>query len=78
MEFKLSNWILFENQKPSNGQHVFYYFNILGVFEGYYEEFFHEELGVNEEVFHGKDGWLGDGEVTHWMPYVDEFPSPPQ
>ncbi len=71
------NWILFKEQKPENGQHVYYYFSLLGVYEGYYEEFFCEELGSWEEVFHGDHGFLGGGEVTHWMPYVDEFPSAP-
>lgn len=72
------NWILFKEQKPENGQHVYYYFDVLGIFEGYYEEFYDEELGSLEEIFHGKHGWLGDREVSHWMPYTDTFPSPPK
>lgn len=71
-------WIRFEDQKPKSGQHVYYYFDVLGVFDGYYEEAFSEELGTIEEMFYGKHGFLSGGEVTHWMPYTHERPSKPE
>lgn len=73
----MQDWILFSEQKPEDGQHVYYFFNILGIFEGYFEISFQEELGSWEECFYGKHGWLGGGEVTHWMPYTEERPSRP-
>lgn len=71
-------WILYKDQKPENGQHVYYYFDLLGLFEGFYEEIFCEELGSIENVFHSESGFLGNGEVTHWMPYTEERPSRPK
>jgi hypothetical protein len=72
------DWILFKEQKPKNKQHVYYYFDVFDrIYEGYYEEYYHEELGSWEEIFYGKHGFLGDGEVTHWTPYVDELPDKP-
>jgi hypothetical protein len=73
----IDEWISIEDRKPENGQHVYYFFDILGVFEGHYEELFCEELGSTEEVFHGRHGFLGGGEVTHWMPYRGEKPKRP-
>lgn len=73
-------WIKFSEAKPENGQHVYYYFDVFKeVYEGYYEEYWSEDTQGYEEIFYGKHGFLGGGEVTHWMPYIEYYlPDPPK
>lgn len=65
-------WFNIEKKQPEDGQDVFYFFDILGVYKGkykkvnYYEDY-PEMDPVYGDCFYGKKGFLTD-DVTHWMP----------
>jgi len=70
----MNNWIRIKDQKPEDGQDVFYFFDVLGVYKGRYlrkeypREMFEEGTEpVYGDCFYGKKGFLTD-DVTHWMP----------
>lgn len=63
-------WIKIEDQKPEEGQKVFYYFEYTGVNRGKYSRVDISEgcgEGAFADCFYGEKGFLGD-DVTHWMP----------
>lgn len=89
-------WISVKDQLPDDGELVFYYFKLLGVFAGEFsvEVLDPEVWGYDPEedggpflshVFVKRDGglpgFLGGGEVTHWMPREEgnlDCPDPPE
>ena len=85
------NWIHIKDQRPEDGQDVFYFFEVLGVYKGKYsrteypKELFEEGTEpVYGDTFYGEKGWLTD-DVTHWMPLnrvtaeMDDYlPAPPE
>jgi uncharacterized protein YbaR (Trm112 family) len=70
------NWIDIKDQKPEEDRELFYFFEVLGVYRGKYEqseyppELFEEGTEpVYGNSFYGSHGFLTD-DVSHWM-YVD-------
>lgn len=66
------SWIHIKDQKPEINQDVFYFFEVLGVYKGKYEQvnFYEDEEDIEPcwgDCFYGKNGFLTD-DVTHWMP----------
>ena len=68
------------DQKPAEGQNVYYFFKHVGVHKGKYSR---QELdaslfgaGVMADCFYGDMGWLCD-DVTHWMPRENATCFPP-
>lgn len=71
------NWIHINDQKPEDGQNVFYFFDVFGVYKGKYQKS-NYYVGHDDiescwcDCFYGKKGFLTD-DVTHWMPApIDE------
>ncbi len=81
-------WISIKDQRPTEEQDVFYFFEWTGVNKGKYQgvPYDPEHFGTDEDgnpyvgnCFYGKKGFLTD-DVTHWMPYDgnDELPPKPE
>ncbi len=57
-------WIKVGDVLPIEDQKVFYYFDVVGIFEG---EYYGQDEHDCGPCFGGDSGWLC-GDVTHWMP----------
>ena len=73
-------WIKIKDEKPIEGQELFYYFKYVGVHAGKYKRkelpyHFIKQRGVFMDVFYSKGGYLAD-DVTHWMPRKEGDPLP--
>ena len=70
-------WINIKDQAPQEKQLVWAFFDITGVCKMVY----HDLEGTQDKDF-GKHCFIGNGwlidDVTHWMPYCDEKPDPPE
>lgn len=78
-------WIRIDEQKPMEGQEVFYWFEPFEeIYKGkFFMDNYEGRLDWNPnkpggDIFADKGGWLTD-DVTYWMPYNngDKFPDPP-
>jgi hypothetical protein len=64
-----SKWISIEDQKPEEGQPVYYYFGVFdSVYDGYYKSYSDEYYpqGISSDIFYSALGFLTD-DVTWWM-----------
>ena len=72
-------WISIINQKPTEGQKVYYFSNFVGIFRGEY--FYDENSKSNPHKFYSEHGILDADDISHWMPYdhglKDVIPLPP-
>lgn len=71
------SWIEVKDEKPADGQKVFYFFPFLGVYKGNYkrtqypQEMFEEDTEpVYGDTFYSDRGFLTD-DVTHWKDATD-------
>ena len=64
------NWLKVADKLPEEGQHVWYYFEHTGVWEGHYKR------KGRCNIFYGEGGFLMD-DVTHWMPWTENEPEAP-
>jgi hypothetical protein len=75
------NWIKVSDRLPNEGQAVWYYFDICGVYHGEYQRTPIDDFMPDAymDCFFSESGFLCD-DVTHWMPYSDgdKTPEPPQ
>lgn len=76
---KNQQWIKVEDELPEVDTPVWYFFDMVGVWDGKYlgisdwEEPFDD---IKVHVFGGTHGALSD-DVTHWMPLTETKPEPP-
>ena len=70
---ELSNkWVSIEDEAPEKGRRLLYYFDMCGVFLGFYLGRDSNYPNSNDHVFASNVGYL-TGDVTHWR-YMGEYP----
>lgn len=74
-------WISIRDQKPTEGQKVYYFCDFLGIFRGEYHYIKSIHQTVCPHKFTSNHGVLDGNDVSYWMPYDhsyrDMIPLPP-
>ena len=65
-------WVSIEDEVPEKGRRLLYYFDMCGVFLGFYLGRDSNYPCSNDHVFASNVGYL-TGDVTHWR-YMGEYP----
>ena len=75
----IRKWFSVKEQKPEDGQKVYYFCDFLGIFRGEYH--YLKSKYSSPHKFSSHHGILDSDEVSHWMPYdhalKDIIPLPP-
>lgn len=75
----IRKWISIRDQKPTEGQKIYYFCDFLGIFRGEYH--YIDSSYANPNKFSSNYGVLDADDISHWMPYDhayrDMIPLPP-
>ena len=67
-----NKWVSIEDEAPEKGRRLLYYFDMCGVFLGFYLGIDSNYCSETGHVFASNVGFL-TGDVTHWQ-YMGEYP----